>query len=157
MIESFCDWLSTTSVSNAFQSTTWFVPLVQTLHILTIGLLVVVVGQIAKASLPRKTGTGPGAAIVIAAKRVGWLLLVLLITGALLTITEPARELLNWAFRLKMIMVAILALLIFAAAAKAAHAGGVPIRGRVAAAVFGSILVALTLAIITAGRWIAYV
>src|SRR5258708_20072476 len=36
-------------------------------------------------------------------------LCVLLVTGILLTITEPARELLNWAFRVKMLMVMALA------------------------------------------------
>ena len=39
MIESFCDWLSTTSLSVAFQSANWFVPSVQTVHIIAIAIL----------------------------------------------------------------------------------------------------------------------
>ena len=39
MIEQFCDWLSRTNVSVAFQSANWFVPLVQTVHIIAIAIL----------------------------------------------------------------------------------------------------------------------
>ncbi len=39
MIQEFCDWLSKTNISVAFQSATWFVPTVQTVHIISIAIL----------------------------------------------------------------------------------------------------------------------
>jgi len=42
---------------------------------------------------------------------IGRCLIVLLVTGTLLTITEPARELLNNVFRLKMLLVVVLVVL----------------------------------------------
>jgi len=43
MIQHFCAWLSETSLSVAFQSWEWFVPLVQTLHILGIAIVLIAV------------------------------------------------------------------------------------------------------------------
>ncbi len=110
VIKEFCDWLSTTTVSVAFQSANWFVPTVQTVHIISIAILLTSV-YVVSFRLIGVTRRGQPLAVLVA-KSTPWVwitLCVLLGTGILLTITEPARELLNWAFRVKMLMVIALA------------------------------------------------
>ena len=112
MIEEFCDWLSRTPLSVTFQETDWFVPLVQTVHIISIAILLVSIYAVSLRLLGVTRGVPPlGYLIKRSAPWIWGALIVLLITGVLLTITEPARELLNWAFRTKMILVLLLAML----------------------------------------------
>ena len=40
VIQSFCDWLAATSTSQLFSDLSWFVPTVQTVHILAIAVVV---------------------------------------------------------------------------------------------------------------------
>jgi hypothetical protein len=161
VIEEFCDWLSTTSVSIAFQSANWFVPLVQTVHIVAIAILLTAVYVISFRLIGLTRGTQPLS--LITAKSTPWIwctLGVLLATGILLTITEPARELLNWVFRLKMLMVLTLAgiLLMVQIRTRANPAYWSESRARRnAARAVGIGCVILGAAIVTAGRWIAYV
>jgi hypothetical protein len=110
VIQEFCDWLSRTNVSIAFQSAGWFVPTVQTIHIISIAILLTSV-YVVSFRLIGVTRGGQRLAVLVA-RSTPWVwitLCVLLGTGILLTITEPARELLNWAFRVKMLMVIALA------------------------------------------------
>jgi hypothetical protein len=90
-----------------------------------------------------------------------WIMLtILLLSGALLTITEPARELLNWAFRLKMIMVLILALVVAWVQGRVRLDPDYWTRSpgrRGLAKALGVFVLLVGAAIITAGRWIAYV
>jgi hypothetical protein len=159
VIESFCDWLSTTSVSIAFQSANWFVPSVQTIHIIAIAILLMSVYLVSLRLIG--FGSMPMAATVL---RLGpWIwttLLVLLVTGMLLTITEPARELLNWVFRAKMLLVAIMAIIVALVQSRlkrdpeyfSASAGR-----RLTARSVGILTLLIGACIVTAGRWIAYV
>jgi hypothetical protein len=85
---------------------------------------------------------------------------VLLLTGALLTITEPARELLNWVFRIKMLMVLALAgiwLLLQVSMRKNPAFWTESAAGRMTARGVGIVCLLIGAAIVTAGRWIAYV
>jgi hypothetical protein len=161
VIQEFCDWLSRTDVSVAFQSAGWFVPLVQTVHIISIAILLTAV-YVVSFRLIGLTRRGQSLAI-LTAKSAPWIwiaLCVLLGTGILLTITEPARELLNWAFRVKMLMViALAAIVLFVQARTRRHPGywtESPGR-RHAARAIGIAAVIIGAGIVTAGRWIAYV
>jgi hypothetical protein len=84
----------------------------------------------------------------------------LLVTGILLTITEPARELLNWAFRVKMLLVLALAgtlrVVQLRMRRNPAYWTESPAR-RQAARAIGIVSVIVGASIVTAGRWIAYV
>jgi hypothetical protein len=159
VIEDFCDWLSMTSISVAFQTAKWFVPTVQTVHIIAIAILLTTVYVISFRLVGLTRGSRP--LPVIMAKSAPWIwtaLAVLLLTGLLLTITEPARELLNWVFRIKMLLVlalgAILVWLQVRMRADPAHWSQAPrLQGRV----LGLLCLLIGAAIITAGRWIAYV
>jgi magnesium-transporting ATPase (P-type) len=159
VIEDFCDWLSMTSISVAFQSAKWFVPTVQTVHIIAIAILLTTVYVISFRLVGLTRGSRP--LPIVMAKSAPWIwvaLAVLLLTGLLLTITEPARELLNWVFRIKMLLVlalaAILAWLQMRMRTDPARWSQAPrLQGRV----LGLLCVLIGAAIITAGRWIAYV
>jgi magnesium-transporting ATPase (P-type) len=161
VIREFCDWLSNTRVSVAFQSADWFVPTVQTVHIIAIAILLTSV-YVVSFRLIGVTRGGQSLAVVTA-KLTPWIwsaLCVLLATGMLLTITEPARELLNWAFRVKMLMVIALAAILLVVQARTRrnpqYWAESPTRRRAARAI-GIAAVIIGAGIVTAGRWIAYV
>lgn len=161
MISDFCDWLASTPLSQLFQDLQWFVPLVQTVHILSIAVVVFAIGMMAFRLLGLSGNRQTLSAM--AAYFLPWVwsaLGVLLCTGILLTITEPARELLNDAFRAKMVMVAILAVMtrVLQLGLKRdptfwTSGSSRLIAGR-SMAVSSLILL---VGIVTAGRWIAYI
>jgi hypothetical protein len=161
VIEHFCDWLSATSVSLAFQTADWFVPSVQTVHIIAIAILLISVYVISLKLVGLIRGAQPLAATV--ARSAPWIwtmLVVLLVTGILLTITEPARELLNWAFRLKMLMVLILAgcMALIQSRLRSNPDYWTESAGRrLAGRSLGALTLVIGACIVTAGRWIAYV
>lgn len=150
VIERFCDWLVATPLSVTFQTWTWFVPMVQVVHILCVGILFMAMLRVS-VRLLGQAGESRDAAELWSRLRpaVYTALAALLLTGTALTITEPARELLNWAFRTKMILVITLLALLSTLSR--------PSVGRAAARTLGILLIALSVALITAGRWIAYV
>jgi cbb3-type cytochrome oxidase subunit 1 len=161
VIQQFCDWLAATPVSQTFQDLGWFVPLVQTLHILSIAVVMTSVGMLDFKLLGLAGRTQSLAEMVSNFMPWVWSALVIqLITGALLTITEPSRELMNLAFRLKMLMVlavaAILLLIQGRLRRDAQYWGLSPGRRRAARVVGGSCLL-LLVSIVVAGRWIAYI
>ena len=160
MMQQFADWLASTSLSQAFANANWFVPTVQTVHILCIALVVTALGMLAFRLL-RLTRGGPPPE-TLAAKFIPWVwraLVVLLITGALLTITEPNRELMNDAFRLKMLMVVLLIGLTLvvqkASAREPGYWSSTLARQRLGMALGVGNLV-LCVGIVAAGRLIAY-
>ena len=161
MVEQFCDWLSRTSISVAFQSANWFVPLVQTIHIISIAILLTSVYVVSFRLIGLTRGGQPLA--VLTAKSTPWVwttFCVLLATGILLTITEPARELLNWVFRVKMLLVLALAailLLVQTRTRRNPDYWNLSRSRRLAARAIGIVAVIIGAGIVTAGRWIAYV
>lgn len=160
MIEHFCDWLAVTSLSTAFQTWVWFVPLVQTVHIICISIIFVVLLRLGIRLFARQPElAGVGAFLGGQMPAIWSAIAVLLATGTLLTITEPARELLNWAFRSKMILVVLmLAILVGLRHLTRDNASfGQTPRSRTVARSAAILLMVLGVAIITAGRWIAYV
>jgi hypothetical protein len=161
MIQHFCDWLAGTALSQLFANLGWFVPTVQSIHILSIAVVVTTLAML-NVRLLRLTRSGPSLQS-LAAGWVPWVwraLVVLLVTGILLTITEPSRELMNNSFRLKMLLVVALVILtwVFQAALRrdadfwTATSGRRILGGAIA---LTSLLLCVT--IVAAGRLIAYV
>jgi magnesium-transporting ATPase (P-type) len=145
----------------AFQSANWFVPLVQTVHIIAIAILLTAVYVLSFRLVGLTRGGQP--LVALAARSTPWIwaaLCVLLLSGILLTITEPSRELLNWAFRLKMLLVAALAIILrllqLSLRRNPQYWSSSPARRRSARAV-GILCIIVGACIVTAGRWIAYV
>jgi len=160
-LDRFCEWLKVTPFSVALQSTSWVVPLVQTVHILAIGAVIGSGLMIALRSLgwvaPDQTLANTNLRFL---RVIWWSLPVLLLSGALMISAEPARSLENPAFVLKM---ALLLLSIVVNLGYQAPLRRNPdfweisgVRRR-----FGQLIALLSLAlwvgVIISGRWIAYV
>jgi Family of unknown function (DUF6644) len=161
VIDAFCTWLTTTALSNAFQDSTWFVPTVQTVHILSVAILLTTVFVVSLRLIGLPAGRQPLAELIRSSLQPIWMsLTVLLLTGILLIITEPARELLNWVFRVKMVLVCVLAILVWLLQKRnlrAASGADSSLEGGFTARVMGLVLLLVGTALVTAGRWIAYV
>jgi uncharacterized membrane protein SirB2 len=154
MIE-FAEWLQNTSASATIRGIGWFIPLLQSIHLVTIGIVFVSSLMTALRVLGRVRADEPFAAVW--ARFAPWLwggLIVMMVTGLLLVAGEPVREVTALSFWLKMVLLAI-------------GVAGTVVLGRSlaskavldfsTAARTGAIaLVALWLAIIFLGRGIAY-
>jgi putative copper export protein len=153
-------WLAATLLSHTIQTTSWFIPTIQIIHILGVAVLFssavlvdlriwrllecdIPLAQVARRFLPP----------------IWPVLLILLITGSLLIVGEPRRSLLNSTFYLKM---ALLAVAIMLTAGLQRSISSSPNswdkdRGRRLAARFAATAsIALWCGILFAGRWIAY-
>jgi uncharacterized protein DUF6644 len=160
MMQQFSDWLAATFLSQLFAGMSWFVPTVQTLHILSIAVVVTTLGML-DFRLLRLIRSGPPLQ-TLARNFIPWTwraLGVLLVTGTLLIITEPTRELMNDAFRLKMLMVLTLVVLtlVFQTAntREPGYWSASPARRRLGG-VLGIASLLLCVSIVAAGRLIAY-
>jgi hypothetical protein len=104
----FTEWLSQTSISLAIQTHEWVIPTIQSIHIVAIG---VVLGSVFMIDLRVLGLAGRDQSLIETTGRFGpWLsgaLCVLLATGILMVIGEPARELLAFSFWFKMSLVAL--------------------------------------------------
>jgi hypothetical protein len=161
VVSEFSDWLAATRLSQTFQDAAWFVPLVQTVHIMSIAVVMTSIGMIDFKLLGIGGRTQSLDAMVSSFMPWIWTaLLILLITGSLLTITEPSRELMNAAFRIKMVMVACAALLLLIVQRQLrrdARYWEMSLRRRRAARAIGATCLLLAVSIVVAGRWIAYI
>lgn len=158
-VNSFIEWVVTTPFSLFLQSRLWVIPTVQTVHILCVAIVLTAAAMI---DLRLLGLIARGQSIAALSRRflpAAWVALVILaFTGSLLIIAEPARSLLALPFQLKMLMLVTVILLtvIFqrAVAANASRWDRVPAAP--AARITAAVSLGLWLAIIVAGRWIAY-
>ncbi len=156
-LNSVCVWIDSTALSQAIQNAPWVVPTVQTVHILAIAALMASMLMI---NLRLAGIAGRDQRLALVAGRftpVIWRALpVLLVSGVFLIIGEPARALKNNIFQIKMLLVisAIFVTLYFAAPLKKNPAYW-DSRGGLGMLV-ALLSVSLWVAIIFAGRWIAY-
>jgi hypothetical protein len=104
----FAQWLETTSISVTIKSVTWIVPMVQSVHIVTIGIVFVSILMIALRVLGQARTDQAFDAVMN--RFVPWIrngLVVLAVTGVTLVVGEPIRELMSLSFWLKMTLLAI--------------------------------------------------
>ncbi len=160
-LNQICVWIDQTALSQAIQATNWVVlPTVQTIHILGIAVvassaLMIDLRLIGVfwANRPIKDVTSRFLPLI------WWPLLILLATGAILIIAEPARSLKNPAFQLKMVLL-IAALLVTGLfqllQRRNANFGDLRSGPRAAAVAVAIVSMLLWSSIIFAGRWIAY-
>jgi uncharacterized membrane protein SirB2 len=157
MLQSFCDWLSSTSLSLTIQTVMWIIPAVQTVHILCVA---VVMSSMAMLDFRLIGLAGKGQSVSRMVSRfVPWVwgaLPVLLATGTILIIGEPSRELLNPYFRAKMAMLATVIVITLYVQRKNTKDAGYWEARRAAAALTGFASLLLWVGIVSAGRWIAY-
>jgi hypothetical protein len=155
-MEALAQWLAATPVSLAIRRALWLIPLLQAIHILAIAA---VLSSVAMIDLRILGVAGRSQSLRATAERfVPWIwtgLIVLAATGLVLVIGEPKRSLLNPAFQLKMLLLA-LAIAGMAALQFLLHRDDNPERSR-ATGGFVVLTFLLWCAIAIAGRWIAYI
>jgi Family of unknown function (DUF6644) len=156
VLQNFCGWLSNTPVSLKIQTVLWIIPAVQTIHILCVAI---VMSTMAMLDFRMVGITGRSQPVSRAVSRwVPWVwctLPVMLLTGSILIIGEPTRELMNPYFRAKMAM--LLAVILITVLVHVKNKDGAYWQTRALAAKFaGAISLLLWVGIVTAGRWIAY-
>jgi hypothetical protein len=107
-VADFAAWLSQTWLSIAIQSHEWIIPTIQSIHIVAIG---VALSSVFMIDLRFLGWAGRDQSLIEVTDRFGpWLsgaLCVLLGTGIVMVIGEPARELLAFSFWSKMSLIAI--------------------------------------------------
>lgn len=156
MLQHFCDWLSNTPLSLKVQTVLWIIPAVQTIHILCVAI---VMSTMAMLDLRLAGLTGRSQPVSRAVSRwVPWVwgtLPVMLLTGSILIIGEPTRELMNPYFRAKMAMLATVIVITLLVYIRNKDVGYWEKRA-IAAKFAGSLSLLLWVGVVTAGRWIAY-
>lgn len=160
-LDEFCVWLQRTELSVAIQSHSWVVPAVQSVHILSIGAVTISALIITL----RLFGKGYGDRSTHEVSRtflrtIWWALPVLLLSGVLMIVAEPARSLENPVFFIKMglLLVAIASTLVYQAPlAKNPTFWDVPGRRRVFGRLWTLASLALWIGVTFSGRWIAYI
>ena len=158
-MQSVSEWLATLSVSTAFQNEAWVVPAVQSVHILAIAI---VMSSIAMLDLRLAGFIGREQSMRdLTARFYPWIwgaLVVLLLTGLIMIMAEPARELLNWIFWTKMAL--ILGAILFTAPVRTMledcrYRDMAPAK-RAKVRTYAILSLILWVAVVTCGRWIAY-
>lgn len=160
-LKGFTDWLAATPLSHFLQiEEVWAIPAIQTVHIVGIGITM---GSAFMLTLRVIGVSGMDQTLVEAQRRyLPWLtgaLLLLLASGALLIVAEPAREFFSLSFRLKMVLVALCAVIAIwfgrSVRRRAAHWEQRCGRDRTVRVLAAATLL-LWIAIIFLGRFIAY-
>ena len=160
-LKQFSDWLAATPPSMFLQvNEAWAIPAIQTVHIVGIG---VTMGSAFLLTLRVAGVSGMDQTLLEAQRRyLPWLtgaLMVLLASGGLLILAEPAREFYSFSFWLKMALVATCAVLAVwfgrSVARRSAHWEERRARDPKIRAIAAATLL-LWVAIIFLGRFIAY-
>jgi len=155
----FSDWLYATPISSFIRDAGWIIPAAQSIHIVAIAVLMgsgivlnlKLVGLLAKTESAR----------AVFQRYMPWLwsaLVVLLSTGVVLTTAEPNRELTNWVFWTKMVLVLIgfFSTLVIRIPMQRDELAGGASAWRFAVKPLGLLSLSIWVVIIVCGRWIAY-
>jgi hypothetical protein len=150
------EWIYGTDLSGALRDYAWAVPVVQSIHIIAIA---VVVGSALVTEL-RVAGlvAADESLCVVAQRYLPWMwraLGVLLVTGLLMIIAEPDRTLTNVPFWIKMTLVVTAVITSVALRRPLLRAPGASSKGPAKSLAW--ILLALWVAVIFCGRFIAYI
>ncbi len=154
-MHSLTEWIYGTALSSAIRDATWVVPVVQSIHIVAIAVVVAaaLVMELRIAGI-----VAPDESIDVVAQRyLPWMwraLAVLLGTGLVMIIGEPERTLSNATFWIKMILVAA-GVLVSLRLRKPLLRPLSPTE-KAPAKVLAWTLLALWVAVVFCGRWIAY-
>jgi len=157
-VHAFAEWLQTTPVSVTIQSVTWVIPLLQSIHILMIGVVFISILMIALRVLGRVRADETFSAVWRRFAPWMWCgLVVMAVTGLTLIVGEPIREFTALSFWLKMglIVAAVTCTIVFARTVKPADGAADPEFSLATKSAVVAALVVWT-AIIFLGRAIAY-
>ncbi|MGA2894459.1 MAG: DUF6644 family protein [Xanthobacteraceae bacterium] len=158
-LAAFCTWLDQTPLSQAIQTHAWVVPTVQTIHILTIA---VVMGSILMIDLRLLGILDRGQPVERVFARflpfIWWPLLILFATGTIMIIGEPARSLRNPVFQLKVVLIlaAVSVTLAIVRTNRSPAGRGIVQSPRLPVRLLAVLSLTIWVGVIFAGRWIAY-
>jgi hypothetical protein len=160
-LHTFCHWLASTSVSQAIQTIEWIIPATQTIHIVAVAAVLTSALMIDLRLFGIRWQDQPVAAVTRRfAPVIWWSLPVLLATGAVLIVAEPARALQNPVFFLKMSLLAVAVCITLACELpmrKDSRFWEVSPGRRRGAQLIAAVSLPFWIGIVFAGRWIAYV
>jgi uncharacterized membrane protein SirB2 len=157
-MQAFAAWLQGTWVSHTIQSVSWVIPLLQSIHILTIGVVFVSSLMIALRVLGRMRADEPFEAVWLRFAPWMWAGLgIMVVSGLTLVVGEPVREFTALSFWIKMLLVvtAATSTVIFGHSLRS-RAPPPPAVFPAPARVASVLIVVLWLAVIFLGRAIAY-
>ncbi len=165
MLQELSAWLEQTMLHTLFADTTrletWLIiPLSQTIHILGVAIVMTAIGMLNLQLLGVRVTKQSFAEL-----SAGWMpwiwsgMAALFVTGAVQTIAEPTRELMNNTFRIKIVMlvIAIAITVLYRAQVRKDPNYWEHSNRRTAACALASLSLVLWLGIVAAGRLIAYV
>ena len=108
MFTEFAAWLQATPISITIQSVLWIIPLIQSIHIVTIGIVFVSILVVVLRILGVARVDQPFNAVLVRFSPWIWIgLVVMAITGLVLIVGEPVREFTATSFWLKMGLIVI--------------------------------------------------
>jgi uncharacterized membrane protein len=151
--------IQSTSLSDALKDVSWIVPLLQSIHILMIGVVFVSMLVVSLRVLGRVRVEEPLASVWRRFAPFFWTgIIVMALTGSLLVLAEPVREFMTLSFRIKVVLL-VIGIASAAMFGRSVRKAAVPANsgrthGGIRVAVVAT--VALWLAIIFLGRAIAY-
>ncbi len=159
-LQAISDYLSHTQISITIQSTQWMIPVIQSIHIASV---CIVLGSYLMMDMRVLGFVGRSMPVASLVNRfVPWIwyaLVLLLVTGTLLMVAEPGRDLNNPTFQLKMMLIVAMSIVTYLLAAPlkadAAHWEANDGR-RLTAKLYAVLSLVFVVGIIFAGRWIAY-
>ena len=160
MITQWVHWLGATEASQVIQNVSWIIPLVQTIHILAISVVItaVLLVHLRNFGLAMRTESKGGLAGRLL-PLIWYSVCVLFVTGVILIVGEPKRELPNPVFQLKMLLL-VVALVLTAVFQQPLRADPLywdqSAAHRAGARMISLVSLAVWIGIIFAGRWIAY-
>jgi uncharacterized membrane protein SirB2 len=133
----------------------WIIPAVQTVHILCVAVVMTSMAMLDFRLLGFAGRDSVSSTVRRFVPRVWYTLPLMIVTGIILIVGEPDRELLNPYFRAKMVMLALVLAITLAVQGLSKKDGYWETR-KAAAVVAGSVSLLLWIFIVTVGRWIAY-
>jgi hypothetical protein len=151
----FCAYLENTSLGLAVQDNFWVVPAMQTVHILAISALLLAMLMIDLRVLGIH-GKSDSISVVISRyiNLIWFALPILLISGSILIVGEPARSLANPSFQLKMIL--LLLAIITTLQIQKIGLRDLPFESDRKINMLAIFSLLLWFGIVASGRWIAY-
>jgi uncharacterized membrane protein len=157
-VHGFANWLESTAASQTVQSVSWVIPLLQSIHIVMIGVVFVSVLMIALRVLGRVRADQPFD--VVWKRFAPWMwtgIAIMAVTGLTLVVGEPVREFTALSFWIKMLLlvIGVSSTLLYGRTLRPAAAGA-PVEFSTPAKAASVFIVVLWLAVIFLGRAIAY-
>ncbi|MBU3577270.1 DUF6644 family protein [Polynucleobacter sp. UK-Kesae-W10] len=152
----FCNYLEHTALNATIQDQFWIVPTMQSVHILAIAAVLISTLLIDFRILGIH---GKDESVATVSKRyshIVWLALpILLITGCIMIVGEPARSLTNPAFQIKMVLLIAVILITVILQRKCQAANSFTHLGK-STHILAMLSLVAWMGIVAAGRWIAY-